>query len=66
MTGIEAADVMGKRGVDVVRAVLWRRDRRVGDLLIGGMWWWVDGIWGGVQEGLGVGMARIGWEGGVT
>ncbi|MCJ1461719.1 hypothetical protein MMC07_000317 [Pseudocyphellaria aurata] len=66
VTGIEAADLMGKRGADVLRAVLWRRDRRVSDLLVAGMLWWVDGIWGGVQEGLGVGMARIGWEGGVT
>lgn len=64
MTGIEAADAVGRRGADIARAVLWKGDRRVGELLVGGVWWWVDGICGGVQEGVGVGMARIGWEGG--
>lgn len=56
VTGIEA--------VDVVRAVVWKGDRRMAEFLVGGVWWWVDGICGGVQEGVGVGMARIGWEGG--
>lgn len=65
MTGIEAVDALGRRGSDVVSAVPWRGDRRLGELLVGGVRWWVDGICGGVQEGVGVGMARIGWESGV-
>lgn len=33
-----------------------------GDLLGKMLGWWVKGICGGLQEGVGVGMARIGWE----
>ena len=32
-----------------------------GDLLRKMFEWWVRGICGGLQEGVGVGMARIGW-----
>lgn len=60
VTGIEAADALGRRGADVVSTLLWKGDRRVGDLRVGGLSWWVDGICGGFQEGVGVGMARIG------
>lgn len=62
VTGIDVADALGKRGADAMSAVLWKGDRRVVELLVGGVCWWVDGICGGVQEGVGVGMASIGWK----
>lgn len=59
-TSIEAGDALGRRGADVVSAVLWKGDRPVGEFLVGCLSWWIEGICGGVQEGVGVGMARIG------
>lgn len=60
--GIEAADALG----DVVNGVLWKGNGRVGNILAGAVGWWVDGICGGVQEGVGVGMARIGDKSGAV
>lgn len=54
-----------KGGVEVVDGLLgmvsgiFRGGR--GDLLGKMFGWWVRGICGGLQEGVGVGMARIGW-----
>lgn len=60
MSGIEAADALGRRAAGVASVVLWTGDGRVAELLVGGVGWWIDGICGGVQEGVGVGMTMIG------
>ena len=56
---------MLKGGVEIVDGLL----GMVSGVLGGGrghllgkmLGWWVQGILGGLQEGVGVGMARIGW-----
>lgn len=55
---------MLKGGVEVADGLLgmmngWLGEGR-GDLLGKVLGWWVKGICGGLQEGVGVGMARIG------
>ena len=37
--------------------------RRLGEFLVGRLRWWVDGICGGVQEGVGIGLGRIEYGG---
>ena len=50
---------MGKRGLGIVGAVLNGGNGKVGALLAGTCAWWIDGISGGIHEGLGEGMAII-------
>lgn len=61
MSGIDAADALGKKAADMASVVLWTTgDRRLGELLLRGVGWWIEGICGGVREGVGVGMAMVG------
>lgn len=58
-------DRMLKGGVEVVHGLLGMVNGVFGggkgNLLGKMLGWWFQGICGGLQEGVGVGMARIGW-----
>jgi hypothetical protein len=57
---ISTVDTLGKRGVLFSEAVLNIGDGRVGQLLAQGASWLVEGVAGGIQDGLGEGMVIIG------
>ena len=56
---LDITDQMGKKGLGIVGAVLNGGNGKVGALLAGTCAWWIDGISGGIHEGLGEGMAII-------
>lgn len=53
-------DALGKRGLLVSEAVLGMSDGRVGRMVADVTSWLIDGITGGIHEGLGQGMVIIG------
>lgn len=57
---ISTVDTLGKRGILVSEAVLSIGDGRMGQLLAHGASWLVEGVAGGIQDGLGEGMVIIG------
>ena len=58
--GIETIDVAGKRGVEAAGMVFGMGDGRVGQLLTDAASWVVEGVTGGIHEGVGEGMVIIG------
>lgn len=60
---IDTVDTLGKRGLSVSEAVLGIGDGRVGQLMVWMASWLVEGITGGIHEGLGKGMVIIGAKG---
>jgi hypothetical protein len=57
---IATMDALGKRGLLVSEAVLGMSDGRVGRMVADVTSWLIDGITGGIHEGLGQGMVIIG------
>jgi hypothetical protein len=58
--GIEAVDVVGKSSVGFVGAVCGIGDGKVGQVVADVAGWFVEGVTGGIHEGLGEGMAVLG------
>ncbi|KAJ5983226.1 hypothetical protein N7481_005325 [Penicillium waksmanii] len=59
-TTLDAADGLGKSGVSIGSAVCKFNEGRVGAAVGNLAAWWVEGIAGGVYEGVGEGMIRLG------
>jgi len=58
--GIETIDQVGKRGLSASEAVFAMGDGKVGQLVLGVTSWFVEGITGGLHDGVGEGMALLG------
>lgn len=59
-TTLDAADGLGKSGVNIGSAVCKFNDGRVGAAVGNLAAWWIEGIAGGVYEGVGEGMIHLG------
>ena len=59
-SGIAAADRIGRRGASLLDTVLSSGNGKMGGLLVGTIAWWIEGISGGINEGVGQGMAILG------
>lgn len=57
---IDAVDGLGHFGVNAVDLLLHSGNGRVGELLAACLVWWVEGISGGVKEGVDEGMVMFG------
>ncbi|KAJ5226373.1 hypothetical protein N7468_007598 [Penicillium chermesinum] len=57
---LDAADGLGKRGIDISSAVCKLHEGRIGVLLGGIAGWWIEGIAGGIYDGVGEGMVHLG------
>lgn len=57
---IETVDMVGKRGVDMAGAVFGMGDGKVGQLITETTSWFVEGVTGGIHEGVGEGLAILG------
>ena len=60
---VDAVDGFGRRGVGVVDAILNSGNGRVGELLAACVAWWIEGISGGVKEGVDEGLIVLGMRG---
>ena len=58
--GIETIDIAGKRGVGIANSIFAMADGKVGRILNGTACWLVDGVTGGIHEGVGEGMVMLG------
>ncbi|KAJ5614688.1 hypothetical protein N7528_008342 [Penicillium herquei] len=59
-TTLDAADGLGKKGFDIGTAVCRFNEGRVGVAVGNLLSWWVEGIAGGIYEGVGEGMMHLG------
>jgi hypothetical protein len=59
-TTLDAADGLGKKSVDIGSAVCRFNQGRVGVAVANLASWWVEGIAGGIYEGVGEGMMHMG------
>jgi hypothetical protein len=57
---IETVDMVGKKGVGIAGAVFGMGDGKVGQLIADAMSWFVEGVTGGIHDGVGEGMAIMG------
>jgi len=57
---IETVDQVGKKGLSASEAVFAMGDGKVGQLVVGVTSWFVEGITGGIHDGVGEGMALLG------
>lgn len=62
--GIETVDSLGKTGLTLTGAIYGLGDGRVGQVMTETAAWLVEGITGGIHEGVGEGMAMMGLRGG--
>ncbi|MCJ1224990.1 hypothetical protein MMC12_001637 [Toensbergia leucococca] len=62
-TSIDTADNLSKKSLNVVEVILTTGNGRVGELLAGMLAWWIEGITGGIHEGVGEGMTILGARG---
>ncbi|CAG8976022.1 hypothetical protein HYALB_00007549 [Hymenoscyphus albidus] len=58
--GVTTVDEIGKRGLTVTGAIYGMGNGRVGELITESATWLVEGVSGGIHEGLGEGMAMMG------
>jgi hypothetical protein len=58
--GIETVDSLGKRGMSFTTAVYGMGDGKVGQMITQTAAWFVEGVTGGVHEGVGEGLVIIG------
>lgn len=58
---LDAADNLGKRGVNLGSTVLGLHDGKVGIAVSSLAAWWIEGIAGGLYEGIGEGMTILGF-----
>lgn len=59
-SSISTVDTMGRRGLHMTEAVLNIGDGKVGQIMAHAAGWFVEGVTGGIHEGLGKGMVIIG------
>ena len=59
-TTLEAADGLGKGSVNIGAAVCKFNEGRVGVALTNFAAWWMEGVAGGIYEGVGEGMVHLG------
>ena len=59
-SGIAAADRVGRRGAGLMDTLLSSGNGKMGGLLVATIVWWIEGISGGINEGVGQGMAILG------
>lgn len=57
---IETVDMVGKRGVGMAGVVFGMGDGKVGQMITEGTSWFIEGVTGGIHEGVGEGMAILG------
>ncbi len=58
--GIESVDSLGKTGMNLTTAIYGMGDGRVGRVITRTAAWFVEGITGGIHEGVGEGMVIVG------
>lgn len=58
--GVTTVDEIGKRGITVTGAIYAMGNGRVGQVITESATWLVEGVSGGIHEGLGEGMAMMG------
>lgn len=58
---LEAADGLGQRSGDITSAVGKFHDGRIGTLIRSFASWWIEGIAGGIYEGVGEGIVHLGF-----
>lgn len=58
--GIETVDVIGKQGLSLTGTICEMGDGKVGQLITEAATWVVEGVTGGIHEGVGEGMAIMG------
>lgn len=57
---IETVDTIGKRGLSITGAIYGMGDGKVGQVITDMASWIVEGVTGGIHEGVGEGMVVIG------
>lgn len=57
---LDAADGLGKRSIDVSSAACKLQEGRVGAVMGSVAGWWIEGVAGGIYEGVGEGMVHFG------
>ena len=57
---MDALDRVGRQGFGLAGSILNSGDGRIGGILVGVCAWWIDGISGGIHDGVGAGMAIMG------
>lgn len=57
---IETVDSIGKRGISLTGAIYGMGDGKVGQAITGTAAWFVEGVTGGIHEGVGEGMVIVG------
>ena len=58
--GIETADSLGKTGLGMTATIYGMGDGRVGQLITETAAWVIEGVTGGIHEGVGEGMVILG------
>lgn len=58
--GIETVDSIGKQGLELTGAIYGMGDGKVGQMITETAAWVVEGVTGGIHEGIGEGMAIMG------
>ena len=58
--GVDLMDQVGKRSFGIVGTVMQIGNGKVGALMAGICAWWIEGISGGIHDGVGEGMALVG------
>lgn len=57
---LSAADTVGTTCINMLRSIMASGNGRIGDIIAGGLAWWIEGISGGLHEGIGEGLEIIG------
>ena len=54
------ADTVGTTCINMLRSIMAFGNGRIGEIVVGGLAWWIEGISGGLHEGIGEGLEIIG------
>ena len=57
---MQTVDTVGRKGSGAVNTILKHDNGKVGGMLASAVAWWIDGISGGIHDGVGEGMAIMG------
>lgn len=63
MIGVKTGERFGRLWWDITQGLLKLPDDKLAVMLMSVLLWWVQGISGGIQEGIGEGMSIIGASG---
>ena len=58
--GMNILDLLGKRVISITGMILYSGNGKVSGILVGSFAWWINSISGGIHDGIGEGMARMG------